>query len=223
MNGNDAFTLIPTPLGEMERWRAEAMLIGTTGGIQSVYSAIRNDAATQAARADESEPRNALIEHLCTKVADFERRFADHEARLAAAEEKRRADEAREAEFEEEPQELPPDIAAHQELSPPTKIGDAHSTTHVPGGELHSVAPKDEPPETTANDEELPEPPTEADAKGVPLSYGNIPTSYVHSSEHGQRDQVEFAIPEPGMTTDARRKPRGRVVSQPVSVSLNEG
>ena len=93
----------------------------------------------------------------------------------------------------------------------------------MPGGELHSVAPKEEPPETTANDEELPEPPQEppSDARKVPLSYGNVPTSYVHGSDRGQRDQVEFAIPEPGMTTDARRKPRGSVVQQPVSVSLN--
>jgi hypothetical protein len=147
-------------------------------------------------------------------------RFADHEARLAAAEDKRRADEAREAEFQEEPLELPPDIAAHQGLSPPTKIGsdNAHDT-HVPGGELHSIAPKDEPPETTANDgEELPEPPTEADANGGPPK--SVPLSYVHGE-----DQVEFAIPEPAMTTDARRsrKPRGGVVAQPTAISLNEG
>ena len=147
-------------------------------------------------------------------------RLADHEARLAAAEDKRRADEAREAEFQEEPLELPPDIAAHQGLSPPTKIGsdNAHDT-HVPGGELHSIAPKDEPPETTANDgEELPEPPTEADANGGPPK--SVPLSYVHGE-----DQVEFAIPEPAMTTDARRsrKPRGGVVAQPTAISLNEG
>ena len=149
-------------------------------------------------------------------------RFADHEARLAAAEDKRRADEAREAEFQEEPLELPPDIAAHQELSPPTKIiEDANTHQHPPGGELHSITPKEEPPETTANDEEepaseLPEPPLETkDTGGPPRS---VPLSYVHA-----QDQVEFAIPEPGMTTDARRKPRGSLVSQPVSVSLNEG
>ena len=164
MNGNNPFEILATPLGAMERWRAETMLIGTTGGIQSVYSAIRDDAAAQAARADEAEARNALIEHLCTKVADFERRFADHEARLAAAEEKRRADEAREAEFEEEPLELPPDIAAHQELSPPTKIED-DTTTHQPGGELHEVAAKSKEPEPLLDDnvgdlpEELAEPP----------------------------------------------------------------
>ena len=230
MNGSP-FAIIDTPWGEMEAWRASTMATGTMGALSSVYDFVRSDSAALAARADEAEARNALIEHLCTKVADFERRFADHEARLAAAEDRRRADEAREAEFNEEPLELPPDIAAHQELSPPSKIADGAHDTHVPGGELHTIAPKEEPSEPTANDEnepasKLPEPPTEteADAKGVPLSYGNIPTSYVHSSDRGQRDQVEFAIPEPGMTTDARRrKAKGGIVSQPTAISLNEG
>lgn len=39
MNGNNPFETVDTPLGKMERWRAEAMFIGTTGGIQSVYEA----------------------------------------------------------------------------------------------------------------------------------------------------------------------------------------
>jgi hypothetical protein len=222
MNGSNPFELIETPLGKMEKWRAETLLIGSTSGIQDVYRTIRDDAATQAARADEAEARNALIEHLCTKVVEFEQRFNDHEARLAAAEEQHRADQEREAEFNEEPielppDELPPDIAAHQELTPPTKIGDGAHDTHIPGGEMHTVAAKNEPPEPTTNDEELPEPPTEADANGGPPK--SVPLSYVHA-----QDQTEFAIPEPGMTTDARkRKPRGGIVSQPTAISLNEG
>ena len=74
MNGNNPFETVSTPLGTMERWRAEAMLIGTTGGMQSVYDAIRTDAAAQAARADEAEARTALIRHVCDKIADFEKR-----------------------------------------------------------------------------------------------------------------------------------------------------
>jgi hypothetical protein len=163
MNGSP-FAIIDTPWGEMEAWRASTMATGTMGALSSVYDFVRSDSAALAARADEAEARNALIEHLCTKVADFERRFADHEARLAAAEDRRRADEAREAEFNEEPLELPPDIAAHQELSPPTKIED-DTTTHQPGGELHEVAAKSKEPEPLLDDnvgdlpEELAEPP----------------------------------------------------------------
>jgi hypothetical protein len=45
MNGKNPFERVSTPLGEMERWRAEAMLIGTTGGMQSVLQTVRDDAA----------------------------------------------------------------------------------------------------------------------------------------------------------------------------------
>jgi len=141
MNGNNPFEILATPLGAMERWRAETMLIGTTGGIQSVYSAIRDDAATQAARADEAEARNALIEHLCEKVDDFQRRFDDLEARLAEAEDKRRADEQTQRKLDEEEIELPPDLDRPQDL-PPSKIGDEAA---LPGGELHEIEAKEEP------------------------------------------------------------------------------
>src|SRR5262249_19702808 len=143
MNGNNPFDRVTTPLGEMERWRAEAMLIGTTGGMQSVYDAIRTDATAQAARADATEARNALIEHLCDKVVDFEKRFDAREARLAAAEDKRRADEARKAAFDEEPLlTLPPDISEYQARTPPKQIGDE---TPAPSGELHALPPSEEP------------------------------------------------------------------------------
>src|SRR5262249_53184219 len=153
------------------------------------------------------------------------RRMDAHAARMEAFELKRRADEeeqqAAAREFEE-PIELPPDLG---EPDDPSAIEDTDTHEHQPGGELHAVAAKnEEPAEVLGEDEEpasaLPEPPleTEADAGGVPLSYGNVPTSYVHGE-----DQSEFEIPEPEMTTDARRrKPRGNVVSQPISVSLNE-
>src|SRR6516165_9117523 len=148
MNGNP-FVIIDTPWGEMEAWRASTMATGTMGALSSVYDLVRADSAALAARADEVEARNALIEHLCTKVADFERRFADHEARLATAEDRRRADQEREAGFAAEPIELPPDISDHQALSPPTKIEDDTEPTHghTPGGELHEVAAKSEEPE----------------------------------------------------------------------------
>src|SRR5215471_9092397 len=101
MNGNNPFETVSTPLGTMERWRAEAMLIGTTGGMQSVYDAIRADAAAQAARADETEARTALIRHLCAKVDAFGSKLDNLVAQVAAEREARRADEARKAEFDE--------------------------------------------------------------------------------------------------------------------------
>ena len=73
-------------------------------------------------------------------------------------EEKRRADEQAQREFEEEPLELPPDISEYQASTPPAEIGD---DTHQPGGELHAVAPKSE----------LPEPPLETEGDEV----GDLP------------------------------------------------
>src|SRR5262249_16276977 len=121
MNGNNPFEKVDTPLGTMERWRAEAMLIGTTGGMKSVFESIRADAAAQAARADEAEARTTLIRHVCDKIADFEKRFDALEARLTEAEDRRRADEACKAKFDEEI-ELPPDLHEKQASTPPAKI-----------------------------------------------------------------------------------------------------
>jgi hypothetical protein len=115
---------------------------------------VRNDAADQAARADEAQAREALVAHLCDQIAAMQERIN----RLADALEARQRADAKAARhqrrFDEEPIELPPDIAEYQSRTPPEKIGDE---AHQPGGELHSVAPKDEPPS------ELPEPPLEAE------------------------------------------------------------
>src|SRR5262245_38984082 len=153
------------------------------------------------------QKKHALIQHLCEKASEFEHRFDALEARLAKAEDRRRADQAREAGFNEEPLELPPDF---RNEPPPQPIEDE---TQQPGGELHEVAAKEE-----ASVSEVPEPELEGDdMRGVPMSYKSVPTSYVHGE-----DQVEFELPEPEMTTDARRKPRGSVYPQPAAISLNE-
>jgi hypothetical protein len=141
-------------------------------------------------------------------------------SRVEAMEAKHKADEAAQREFEEEPIELPPDLDRPQDL-PPSKIGD--DETHQPGGELHALPPKDE---------ELPEPPLETeantreantherDAGGVPLSYGNIPTSYVRGGPKDQAgdlpEELEQGLPEPPP------EPRGSVYPQPTAISLNE-
>jgi hypothetical protein len=59
MNGNNPFETVSTPLGTMERWRAEAMLIGTTGGIQSFLQTVRNDAAELEKKTVELDANNS--------------------------------------------------------------------------------------------------------------------------------------------------------------------
>ena len=100
---NNPFELVDTPWGRIEAWRASTLSTGTMGMLAQVYDVVKNDAANLTARADAEEARTALIQHLCDKVGEFEQRFDALEARLAAAEDKRRADEEREAEFAEEP------------------------------------------------------------------------------------------------------------------------
>jgi hypothetical protein len=140
MDGSSPFEKIETPLGTMERWRAEALIIGSTSGIQDVYRTIRDDAASQAARADATEARNALIQHLCAKVDAFESKLDHLVAQVAAEREARRADEARKAAFDQAPLALPPG-----DPPDPSVIRDAE--THQPGGELHAIAAKEPDPD----------------------------------------------------------------------------
>jgi hypothetical protein len=154
---NNPFELVDSPWGHIERWRASTLSTGTMGALAQVHAIVRDDAAAVAARADAEEARTALIQHLCDKVADFQRRFDDHVARLAKAEEQRRADEEAQREFEEEPIELPPNLE-------PDIVED---DTHVPGGELHALPPSEVPEpslelegdQSEFPDPELPKPP----------------------------------------------------------------
>ena len=117
------------------------------GAHSQVYDVVRNDAANLAARADEDTARTALIQHVCEKIAEFEQRFDALVARVNEAEDKRRADEQAQREFEEEP------LALSPEPYDPTA---QDANTHEPSGDLHTLAAKEEPPEPLAEDEELP-------------------------------------------------------------------
>jgi hypothetical protein len=215
MNGKNPFEKVSTPLGEMERWRAEAMLIGTTGGMQSVLQTVRDDAAELEKKAAALDAKKSAVLSTVTRLLRFMSHVDALTSRVEALEAKHKADEATQRKLDEEPIELPPDIAEYQTRTPPSEIGDE---THQPGGELHSIASKEEP------SSELPEPPqpeTTSDAGGVPLSYGNVPTSYVRG--RGPKDQagdipkeLEQGLPEPPP------EPKGGVYPQPVSISLNE-
>jgi hypothetical protein len=162
MNGSP-FDIVDSPWGHIERWRASTLATGTMGALSNVYDIVRSDSAAFAARADEAEARNALIQHLCEKVDEFQRRFDDHEARLAEAEDARRADQAAAHRFDEEPLTLPPDISEKQSLAPPAELG-AHSSARV-GDDTHQSG--EEPPS------ELPEPPLDLEADGDEL--GDLP------------------------------------------------
>jgi TolA-binding protein len=147
MNGNNPYELVDSPFaeGKIEAWRAQSIATGVGGALAAMhqlYQLVRNDAADAAARADEAQAREALVEHLCDQVAAMQERIN----RLAdALEERQRADEEasrHQRRLDEEVIELPPDISEKQTLAPPAKIGD---DTPAPSGELHAVTAKEEP------------------------------------------------------------------------------
>ena len=212
---HDPFEVIDTPWGKMEAWRASTIATGTMGALAQVYKMVRNDAAELEKKAAALDAKKSAVLSTVNRLLKFMSRVDALTSRVEALEAKHKADEATQRKLDEEPIELPPDIAEYQTRTPPSEIGDE---THQPGGELHSIASKEEP------SSELPEPPqpeTTSDAGGVPLSYGNVPTSYVRG--RGPKDQagdipkeLEQGLPEPPP------EPRGSVYPQPVSISLNE-
>ena len=212
LDGNP-FELIDSPFaeGKMERWRANAMATGTMGYLAQVYKMVRNDAAELEQKAAALDAKKSAVLSTVNRLLRFMSRVDALTSRVEALEAKHKADGAVQRKLDEEPIELPPDFDRPQDL-PPSPIGDAE--THQPGGELHAITAKEEEPS------ELPEPPqAEPDAGGVPLSYPPVPLSYVKG---GPRDaagdlpkELEQDLPEPPP------EPKGSVVQQPVSISLN--
>ena len=191
MNGSP-FDIVDSPWGHIERWRASTLATGTMGALSSVYDLVRADATAQAARADATEARNALIQHLCSKVDAAHTRLDNIVAELAAEREARRADEARQAKLDEEEIEFPPDLGE----TPPSRATADDTHQYQPGGELHTLEPSEEPDpdlevEDAADQGALPE----ELSKNVPPA----PSTYPN-----------FELPKPP------------VVAQPVAISLNK-
>jgi hypothetical protein len=208
------FEMIDSPWGRIECWRASTLATGTMGALAQVYEMVRNDAAELQEKTVAFDAKKASVLRTVNKLLNFMSRVDALTSRVEALEAKRKADEATQREFEEEPLTLPPDISEYQASAPPAEIGDE---THEPGGELHSIAAKEEEPPS-----ELPEPPleTEIDAGGVPLSYGNVPLSYVRGGPKDQAgdlpEELEQGLPDPPP------EPRGSVYPQPTAISLNK-
>ena len=53
--GENPYELIPSPWGEMERWRADALATGELSALTALSEQVRNDAAGIAARQDARE------------------------------------------------------------------------------------------------------------------------------------------------------------------------
>jgi len=200
MNGDNPYELVDSPFShdKIEAWRAQSIATGVGGALAAMhqlYQLVRNDAADASARADEAKAREALVAHLCDQVAAMQERInrlADQlEERQRADAETARQEAERRRQLEEDPLEDPPDIAEFQALNPPAEIGD---DTHQPGGELHSVAAKEDPDLEVEDDDDQ----------------GDLPEELSKNVSPAPSTYPNFELPKPS------------VVSQPVSISLNK-
>ena len=160
---NDEYAIVECPWGEMEAWKARSIAKSLTQEIREFrreYAALRNDAATEAKRADEAEAQKTLIRHLRDQVTEHQRRFDAYVARQDAIEAKRSADAARQAKFDEEDIEFPPDLGE----TPPSRAT-ADTTKEEPEDPDLEV-------ENTDNEGDLPEELT----KDVPPAPSSYPT-----------------------------------------------
>lgn len=116
-----------------------------------------------------------------------------------ALEARQRADaekERHQRRFDEEEITLPPDLSDFQARTPPEKIGD-DTHQHKPGGELHALGPS-----------KVPEPSLEPTA--VEDDQGTLP------------NELQEGVPPAPSTYSNLELPHPPVVSQPISVSLNQ-
>jgi hypothetical protein len=128
---------------------------------------------------------------------------ADKQRRLDA---KRRADQERRAQEEAARAEA---AEIRNYLNEHPEPGTSTDDTHHPGGELHSLDPVDK--------EHLD---PEDDAGGVPLSYGNVPSSYVSREAEDEPPGIGGAS-EPELDPEDLGGPKDpKQVPQPVSASF---
>jgi len=136
-------------MGQDGSGRASTMATGTMGALAQVAAIVRNDAAKLEQKAVALDAKKHAVLSTVNRLLRFMSRVDALTSRVEALEAKRKADEAVQRKLDEEEIELPPDIAEYQTRTPPSEVGGDTSRqrsdeTHQPGGELHTVAAKEE-------------------------------------------------------------------------------
>jgi len=103
----------------MERWRANAMATGTMGYLAQIYEMVRNDAAELEQKTAALDAKKSAVLSTVNRLLRFMSRVDALTSRVEALEAKRKADEAAQRKLDEEPIELPRDIAEYQTRTPP--------------------------------------------------------------------------------------------------------
>jgi hypothetical protein len=136
--GKNPMELVPTPSGPMERWRADALLIGETSALTDLLKQVHSDAAEAIDDIEAREAKCASREEAC---AARERALGVTAAQVVNFIGRAAAlfDKLQEARTDAERQQAEP--IAHPPGSPVPGSDDAPA--HTPGGELHVIQAKD--------------------------------------------------------------------------------
>jgi hypothetical protein len=174
LGDNDPMEMIDTRAGPMERWRADALLLGETSGlfearkrILKEFDSIRSDSVALQQQVAEVTRDQRAIQNMAVKVVDMLQRADSLVKRVEAFEEKQRADAERAL---EEPLPSPPGDPS-KAPEPPLELEDAQQPAH-------------------------------GDPPGDPHVPGEFPrldrpiTRDAHITPHPGKDQTEFPDPE---------------------------
>jgi hypothetical protein len=227
---NDPFTMVSSPWGELEKWRADALATGAMSVYDQYLKTVRADAVDAGSRIarieereQELEAREAAINDATTRLCALADQVVAERASLEAWDAKL---QARAVEHDDPPV-TPPGVADAEEPV----------ATHHPGGDLHAVEAKDpeeddpavEPPNREAmTDKPAPIGDARRDAGGIPLSYGKVPESFIKGGPQDEEtppgtetptpaDPGPYYEPDPAKLAHPQEPP-----AQPVSISLNE-
>jgi hypothetical protein len=214
----DPWSIVDSPWGRIEAWRASTLATGTMGALAQVYDIVRSDSATAVERTAAVQDTMDKMQALCDMIDNLHQRMDAFAAKQEAIQLKHRAEaeaKAKQDRFDEElalPPGTPSNMVNLEELI--QEDDTLPTSTYTPGGELHAIPAKGEPVDNT-----LPTPPEDDAERGVPLSYGKVPMSYVHSepTPRGSTppgEQQEFTLPEPEPPPDPQRG----VVPQPIGL-----
>jgi hypothetical protein len=196
MNGNNPYELVDSPFaeGKMEAWRAQSIATGVGGALASLHQLYQLVRNDAADAAARADEAQAR-EALVKHLCDQVAAMQERINRLAdALEERQRADDeaARHQRRFDEEPIVLPPDISEYQASTPP--AKIGDDTHQPGGELHSVAPSKDP---------------EADLE-------------VEDDQSTLPNELQEGVPPAPSTYPDPELPKPPVVSQPVSVSLNQ-
>jgi hypothetical protein len=154
-NPADPWSLVDSPWGQIEAWRASTLATGTMGALTTVFDIVRNDAASAAEREATMQNTMSQIMRLCDAIDVLHKRVDAFAARKEALQLQHRLDAEKQRRLDEEPLVAPPGTTSGD---PPTKEDDDPSFGHIPTGDLHSIPAKDHPSAAQHDQSALSEP-----------------------------------------------------------------